>query len=221
MIGCRLCKATLAVLALVAVAWLLEHGGWLPDKEWIDTQVRGQGMSGELLFIAAGALFASLGLPRQFVAFLGGYGFGFLSGTLLALVAAVLGCVASFYYGRVIGRCLLRRPPPARVRRIAAFIQRHTFSTTLVVRLLPAGSNLLVNLAAGISGVRGTPFFAGSALGYLPQMAIFALIGSGIAVEPGLRIGFGLLLFVLSGILGLNLYRKYRAARDLPDLATA
>ena len=219
--GCRLCKGLLLVLGLVAATWWLKHGGWLPDRAWIDTQVRGQGVAGELLFIAAGALFASVGLPRQFVAFLGGYGFGFLSGTLLALTAAVLGCVASFYYGRLIGRCLLRREPPARLKQIATFIHEHTFTTTLLIRLLPAGSNLLVNLAAGVSRVRGTPFFTGSALGYIPQMAIFALIGSGISVDPAFRIGFGLLLFVLSGALGLNLYRKYRAGRGLPDLAAA
>lgn len=208
----RLVKGLLLIALLAGAGWLLQSGafGLLPDKAWVDAEVRNQGAAGELLFIVMAALFASIGLPRQVVAFLGGYAFGFVSGTLLAMLAVLLACIMSFTYGRVARQFVGVSGVPERFRRIAGFVYEHTFTTTLVIRLLPAGSNLLLNLAAGVGGVRALPFFTGSAVGYVPQMLIFALIGSGVSVDPGLRIGIGVALFVISGLLGMQLYRRYR-----------
>jgi len=207
----------LLIAFLAGVGWLLQSGafGLLPDKAWVDAEVRNQGMAGQLLFISFAALFASVGLPRQVVAFLGGYAFGFAGGAVLALLAVLLACVMSFTYGRIARQVVGVSGVPERFRRIAAFVYEHTFTTTLVIRLLPAGSNLLLNLAAGLGGVRALPFFAGSAVGYVPQTLIFALIGSGISVDPGLRIGIGVALFVVSGVLGMQLYRRYQGHRPV------
>ena len=58
--------------------------------------------------------------------------------------------------------------------------------------------------------IGAAPFFAGSALGYIPQTVVFALLGSGINLEPELRIGASVVLFALSAVLGVHLYRRYR-----------
>jgi uncharacterized membrane protein YdjX (TVP38/TMEM64 family) len=87
----------------------------------------------------------------------------------------------------------------------------------LLIRLLPAGSNLVISLTAGVSSVGPWPFFLGSAIGYLPQTMVFALAGSGIALDPVLRIGLSVMLFIVSGILGVYLYRKYRHGKTLGD----
>ena len=205
-------KGLLLVALLVAAGWLLQSGafGVFPDRAWVDSEIRQQGMNGRLWFIGMAALFASLGLPRQVVAFLGGYAFGFVGGTLLGILAVLLACMMSFGYGRMARRFFGVTGVPERFRRLAAFVDGHTFSTTLMIRLLPAGSNLLLNLAAGLGGIRALPFFAGSALGYVPQMLIFALLGSGVAIDPTVRIGFGVMLFLVSGMLGVQLYQRYR-----------
>jgi uncharacterized membrane protein YdjX (TVP38/TMEM64 family) len=83
------------------------------------------------------------------------------------------------------------------------------------LRLLPVGSNLATNLAAGVSGVRALPFIAGSGLGFIPQTVIFALLGSGIHLDPGLRISTGIVLFLFSGMLGVTLFRRYRESLAL------
>ena len=205
----------LALIALLlAVAWAFNAGwfGLLPDRDWIDRVVRGQGGAGVAAFVALGGLFTALGLPRQVLAFLGGYGFGWLAGAGLATLGALAGCMLGFAGARLAFAGLRARTLPPRLARARDFIDDNTFLSTLMVRLLPAGSNLLVNLAAGAGGIRAAPFFAGSLLGYVPQMLIFALIGSGVRVDPGARIAAGTLLFLLSGILGLYLYRRYRGA---------
>ncbi len=212
-------RGIILIVSLIALGYALKVGGLgsAIDESWIDTQIRGRGITGEVLFVVIGFLFTGVGLPRQIICFLGGYAFGFGLGTALGLLATTLGCIAAFGYARVLGRDFVASRFPRRVRKIDDFLHDNPLTMTLLIRLLPVGSNLVTNLAAGVSGVRGAPFIAGSALGYLPQTIIFALIGSGIALEPGLRIGVSVLLFVVSGAMGVYLYRTYRHGKSFDD----
>jgi uncharacterized membrane protein YdjX (TVP38/TMEM64 family) len=114
----------------------------------------------------------------------------------------------------MLGRDFVVSRFPGRVKRIDDFLRDNPLSMTLLIRLLPLGSNLVTNLAAGVSSVSAVPFFQGSAIGYLPQTLIFALVGSGISVDPELRIAISVILFVISGILGVSLYRKNRHGKS-------
>ncbi|MCP5367551.1 MAG: TVP38/TMEM64 family protein [Hyphomicrobiales bacterium] len=183
------------------------------NRDWIDANVRGQGFAGEALFVLAGAAFTALGLPRQIVSFLAGYAFGFAEGTAWALLATTLGCVTTFQVARLAGRGAVAARFPDRLRRADDFLRRNPFAATLLIRLLPVGSNFATNLAGGVSSIPLLPFVAGSALGFIPQTAVFALVGSGVEVDPVLRIGVGAVLFVASAALGVQLYRSHRRRR--------
>ena len=177
---------------------------------------RGHGVSGALLFLLMGCVFTAIGLPRQVVAFLGGYAFNVGLGTLLGALAALLGCMLGFAYARLFGKGLLRARLGARAGRFDRFIHDNPFSMTMLIRLLPVGSNLLTNLAAGMSSIRPLPFFGGTLLGYLPQTLVFALVGSGVHIDPLLKIGLAVALFLVSMALGVYLYRNRRGtARDV------
>jgi uncharacterized membrane protein YdjX (TVP38/TMEM64 family) len=218
--GIRLVLRSAALfLSLVAIGVALHVSGLASvlDEKWIDTVVRGQGLRGEALFVAMGALFISVGLPRQLVAFLAGYAFGLALGSALALLAAIGGCIAAFTYARLLGRDLVAARFPARVRKIDDFLAENPLAMTLLIRFLPFGSNLVTNLAAGVSRVPPVPFVAGSALGYVPQTVVFALVGSGIAVDPAFRFGLGAVLFAASGALGVYLYRRHHGTKTLGD----
>jgi uncharacterized membrane protein YdjX (TVP38/TMEM64 family) len=175
-------RGLVVIVVLVLVSYLL---GDVLDQAWIDTHVRERGVPGGLLFVVAGWLLASAGLSRQVIAFLSGYGFGFLPGVLLAMLAVV------------------------------AVIDENTFTMAVVIRLLPLGSNWMVNIAAGASGVRSVPFFLGSALGYIPQMLIFALVGSGTRVDQFWQVAIAMAMLVVAVVLGVWLYRKYRHGKAL------
>ena len=207
------------ICSLAACGLVLEAMGLSTalDRAWIDSEVRGRGLAGETLFVGAAALFVAVGLPRQIVSFLGGYAFGFVAGTGLALAASSAGCVATFSYSRLLGRDLVAARSPVRIMKLDEFLGHNPFSMTLLIRLLPVGSNLFTNLAAGVSSVNPMPFLVGSALGYLPQTAVFALVGSGINLDPAVRITLGVALFVVSGMLGVSLYRKYRHGKTLDE----
>jgi uncharacterized membrane protein YdjX (TVP38/TMEM64 family) len=204
---------------LAGVGYVLDSGlaQDMLSESWIDAQVRGKGMPGELLFVAVGGIATALAVPRHVVSFLGGYAFGLGPGTVLALVATELGCVLAFYYARVIGRPLVARRLGARVKRIEDFLAANPFAMTLLIRLLPVGNNLATNLAAGVARVPARPFLLGSFVGYLPQTFVFTLAGSGVEVGGGLRLALAVLFFVVSGAIGIWLYRKYRHGKSLGE----
>jgi len=204
-------------LVLLGIVFKATSLGTFFTEQWIDDVVRDQGIEGDLIFLAVGALLTAVGLPRQLVAFLGGYGFGFVWGTALATAAAASGCVIAFFYARLFGRDLIQHRFPNRIKRIDDFLRENPFTMTLLIRFLPLGSNLATNLAAGVSGVHAAPFVAGSAIGYLPQMIVFALVGSGITLDPAFRVSVSAALFVASGAIGVHLYRKHRHGKSFDD----
>ena len=205
--------------SLVAVGVILKTTGLGAafDKSWIDAQVKDQGVSGKTLFVAAAGVLTAVGLPRQIVAFFAGYAFGLIPGILLSVLAATIGCATTFYYARFLGRDLVQARFLNRARKIDDFLSENPFTMTLLIRFLPVGSNLVVNLAAGVSSVGAVSFIGASSVGYIPQMIVFSLVGTGITVDPVLRIGCGVALFAVSGAFGIHLYRKYRHGKTFND----
>ncbi len=168
------------------------------------------------IFVAAGALFCSIGVPRQVIAYAGGFAFGIGWGIGLAVLAALIGCAIDFSWARLVARGWARRVITRRLggrgARTDRFLAANPFLATLMLRLLPVGNNLVLNLLAGVSSIAAVPFLAASALGYLPQSLIFALIGSGARVERPTQIGVGIALFLVSGGAGLILMRRLASA---------
>ncbi|MBN06225.1 MAG: SNARE associated Golgi protein [Rhodospirillaceae bacterium] len=205
------------IILLSVLGFSVQSGGLggVFNQDWVDDNVRGAGIKGNLIFVFGAGLVIALGLPRQIISFLGGYAFGLLLGTGLALVATSLGCVISFTFARFMGRELVSARFPTRLKKANGFLRYNSFAMALLIRLLPLGSNLVTNLVAGVSSASALGFLAGSVLGYIPQTIIFALLGSGINLDPAFRITSSVLLFVLSAALGVYLYRRYRQGQEL------
>lgn len=213
-------KSSLILLAFCALFGLLVSQIPFDDvlnTNWVDVHVRNSGINGMLMYLSMGVVATLFGAPRQLVAFLGGYAFGFIDGVLLATVATSLSCVISFTFARKLGRPLVQRRFSKRIQRVNTFLKHDPLTKTIVIRLLPVGNNLITNLVAGVTHVRALPFILGSFIGYLPQMAIFALMGKGIVVLSVWKIILSTLLFVVSAVLSLRLYKQYKAARILDD----
>ena len=178
----------------------------------LDARVAAAGENGPLGFMAVGALACAAGMPRQVVAYAGGLAFGFWPGAVLALVAEMLGCVADFYWARLAARGWamrwLRSRAGGRLDRLDRFLCARAFTATLTLRLLPVGSNVVLNLLAGVSGVAAGPFLLASLLGYVPQTAVFALLGSGVRVSEWVTVALGMAGFAASTLLGVLLLRR-------------
>ncbi len=167
------------------------------------------GWGGAALLIGAGGVMTALGVPRQGLAMAGGYAFGALAGGAIALLGQMLGCVLDYTaaHGLAAGLAarVLARPSAQRVH---ALLARHPFTATLTLRLLPLGSNVVMNLLAGAARLNPAAFFAATLLGYLPQTVVFALLGSGTQVGKSVQLAVGAGLFVCASGLGVVLYRR-------------
>lgn len=195
------------LIALAAALPLVSNG--VAQTELTNTLAQG-GLRGQSLFLLLATFLTAIGLPRQIPAFAAGYAFGPVYGTAIALVSQVLACSLDFIWARAIGQSFIRRRFGSRLARIDATLSAHPFVTTLTLRLMPVGNNLILNLLAGLTSVRLLPFLAASAIGFVPQTVVFALFGKGSAPSHAhlLLIGGG--MFAISALLGILLFRRAR-----------
>lgn len=215
--------AMLAVFGgLILLARNLGLEQHLTDRQWILAQVQGNGIAGVLFFLGVTGLATSLGVPRQLTAFLGGYAFGWFWGTLLATLGTALGCALDFSVARYLGRDFVLARFGKRAAKLDAFLRTGPVRTSLAIRLLPVGHNLLTSIAAGVTSIPARYFILGSALGYLPQSLVFAIFGAGLGAESTLgrvlSIGVSVTLLAASAWLGMSVYRAYkREGMDLEE----
>ena len=198
-------RPALLVAALVGAGLALRRLG-------LDGAVARAGEAGPLAFAGLGTLACAIGVPRQAVAYAGGLAFGFWPGGALALVAEILGCACDFFAVRLLGRRWAERwlqgRAEGRLGRLDRFLAARAFTATLTLRLLPVGSNIALNLLAGVTGVAAGPFLLASLIGYVPQTAVFALLGGGVRVSQGAQVALAAALFAVSIALGVLLLRR-------------
>lgn len=199
------------LLGLLAIALTLGHAPQF-DSRLMNRLAQGDGLDGVALYLGLGATLCTIGLPRQTTAFAAGYAlaprFGLGAAVLLSLGTQLAGCVANFVWARWIGGAWVRRRLPPKLRRIDIRLSGQPFRATLMLRLLPLGNNIALNLIGGVSTVRLAPFLAASAIGYLPQTLIFALLGRGSHVGGWAGFGVAGALFAVSGLLGMQLITR-------------
>lgn len=181
------------------------------DQNWVDSSIKQQGHSGLLYFVTVIALATSIGLPRQVAAFAAGYAFGIWQGTLVATFSAAIGCSITFYTARFIARPFVLKRFSDKVEIFNNFLQKDTFQKTFIIRLIPAGNNFLLNLCSGVGDISAKKYISASYFGFFPQMAIFALAGSGIQMMSYWQIGASGLLCLVAMGLSYRLYGKYKA----------
>ena len=163
-----------------------------------------------LLFIFL-ALATSIGLPRQIAALVAGINLGAFIGMIIATLAATLGCLITFSVARHLLSDKITDKYPNKLEKLSAFLGEQTFLKAIIIRILPLGSNFLTNIIAGVSKVSMPAYVSGSFVGFIPQMMIFSLAGSGIRLGAQNEIIASVTLFVIALLLTAYLVRKYKA----------
>lgn len=172
--------------------WLKQWGDW----SWI-------------AFLVVGTGVVSIGFPRILLAAIAGALFPLGWGIVLAQIAMTLAAAPGYYYTRFTGRQMAVRRMGNRLQKFDGLIKTHGFVVFLLIRLCPIGNAFLTNCIAGVSGVGFGDFIGATFLGYLPETAIFALLGGGL-VGGSVKMWTGVTLLVLFS-LGFALFFKKSA----------
>lgn len=213
----------LFVGSLLLLIWVALQQHWLDflaDGHQLASFLHRHNAAGLWLVLGAGSLFTAMGGPRQLLAFALGYALDASQGVLFSTLATLVGAGLCFLLARTLLRPILTKRLGLQFSRFEQLFAQKTTSKILLVRLFPVGSNLLTNLAAGAAGIRFWPFIVGSGLGYLPQMLVFALAGSGVGNTSQLQFAISAGLLVISSLLGGYLYHQQRhqsLAHSLPS----
>lgn len=125
-------------------------------------------------------LLAFLGAP-QFVLIAATVAvFGASEGIILSWIATMISAIVGYIIGRTGGAALVQKLLSGRGAKILNFIGKNGFLTSLIIRQVPSGPFILVNLALGASNVRASWFIAGTGLGILPKILLVAFGAHGI-----------------------------------------
>jgi len=131
-------------------------------------------------FILVYAGLAALSVPGAMLMTLaGGFLFGPLLGALYALTGATLGACVMFLAARAGLQGLIGRTGP-RGQRLEAGFREDAFCYLLSLRLVPVFPFWLVNLVAGLAGMRLSTYVAATFLGMIPGAFVYASLGSGV-----------------------------------------
>lgn len=163
------------------------------------------------IFIAAYACLVAISFPGAWaLTVIGGLLFGTLFGGSLAVVGATIGATAIFLAAKTAFADTLKQKAGPRIARLREGFEANAASYLLTLRLVPVFPFFLINIAAGIFGMRIVPYVLATALGIIPGTFVYASVGAGAGaiVEQGGEIAVGGLLLqpkVILPILGLVL----------------
>ena len=176
------------LLLVVLVVFVLGKTGYLPGLEGMMARIGGLAGSPWGLPAAIGLFCAAafIGTP-QFILFGAALvAFGPWLGMAYAWVATLCSGALTFWVGRIGGEAVFNRFAGERAQKLSGFLGRNTFKASLLVRLVPTGPFVLVNMAFGMSKARFLAFLGGLAIGAVPKLVLVALAMHGlIAAEQG------------------------------------
>lgn len=166
-------------------------------------------LAAALLFVGVYAGLVAISFPGAWVlTVIGGLLFGTLIGGGLAVVGATAGATVIFLAAKTAFAETLKAKAGPRLQKLQAGFEANAASYLLTLRLVPAFPFFLINIAAGVFGMRLAPYVLATGFGIIPGALVYASVGAGAGsiVAAGGRIDAGGLLLkpeILLPILGL------------------
>jgi uncharacterized membrane protein YdjX (TVP38/TMEM64 family) len=160
-------------------------------------QFAGGRINAAILFVLAGSVAISMGVPRILVAVFAGAVYGAVTGSVLALCAALIGASVLHQFGRFALRNLMNRWLSGKFEVWRNRFRQNDFWWVLYGRLFPFANSTVLSLLCGSCEVPFRPYLLASFLGFIPLTVVFALFGSGGAKAHTGQIALGMCLMLL------------------------
>lgn len=205
----------LTLICVVATGLALRGLGAI-DPVMLQRWVSAAGVWAPIAYILLYVIATLLVLPSTALNLTGGAVFGPWLGTLWTSVAALVAAIAAFAFTRTIGRHWVAKRLKGRWQAMDVEIQKSGLFYLFAIRLVPIMPYGLVNFAAGLTSVSFRDYALGTALGTVPSVLPFVLLGStGLqAMNTGNVLPL-LGALGLTGVLvaGSTWYRRHRMSR--------
>lgn len=179
----RLRLAVFLVLLAVAAWWGLQHGLGTPSR-WRDQWTGRSEAVAVPAFIALYAAATVALLPAGALSLAAGALFGPVIGVGAVWVGAMAGATAAFGLGRLLSGSMTRSFGGPRLARLNTYLDRRGLAAVLLVRLVPLFPFGWVNFAAALTTLTWRSYVVGTALGMLPGVLVYVVLGAG-ATRPG------------------------------------
>jgi len=212
-------RVVLLVAFFSAVALLLERQDIrkvLFDLDAIRSELEGGGdasgyvFSGLIFTLGGGGLIA-LGLPRLLASTVGGFIYGAFIGSILSLLASLIGASALHLAGKFILAAVVERRLGDKAKLWKDRFQENAFWWVLYGTLFPFSNTTMMSLICGSCKVPFIPFLLASLIGFVPLAVVFATYGSGGAKGNIWQIALATMLLVFSIFLRNFLKRRFPA----------
>lgn len=213
----------LGLLALIIAVFAAGKAGILPDASrvtsWMET-LSGSPW-GVVAVVAVFCVAAFVGVPQFALIAAAIAVFGPWYGAGYSWVANMVSGALTFWIGRAAGEQAFRRYAGASAQRLSRFVGRNALVTSAVVRNVPTGPFLLVNMAFGVSNAKFRDYWIGMGLGIIPKIALVAFAGRSLLAALQGNLGIAIIAGVAAVLTyaGAFVYFRRRAARARQNLA--
>jgi len=168
---------------------------WSPLNEWLDIEhllaaadyVR-QSHLAALLVLAIFVLGSCLMFPVTLLILATALTYGPVLGFVLALAGSLLGGIASYGLGHLLGRDVVRRLAGRNLNRLSRKLARRGWLAIAIVRVLPIAPYTIVNMVAGSTHISARDFLIGTAIGMGPGIMAIMIFEGGfekVVRDPG------------------------------------
>jgi uncharacterized membrane protein YdjX (TVP38/TMEM64 family) len=207
----------LALLVLVLALFAAGRAGYLPDAAEATGLLEAVSESpwGLAALIAVFCVSAFIGVPQFALIAAAVAVFGPWYGGAYAWVANLVSGAVTFWIGRAAGEEAFRRYAGKRVQQLSRVVGRNALAASAIVRNVPAGPFLLVNMAFGVSEAKFRDYWIGMAIGIIPKIALVAFAGKSIvaALQGNLMLALGAAAGAVAVYVAAFLYFRQRTAK--------
>ncbi|MBD2499032.1 TVP38/TMEM64 family protein [Anabaena azotica] len=165
---------TVCLIATAVTGYLL--GGINPAL--IQSWLKAAGIWAPITYVAIYVIATILILPSTALNLTGGAIFGVWMGTFWTSVAAIIAAIAAFIFARTVGREIVAQKLAGRWQAIDAEVRQGAIFYMFAIRLMPILPYGLVNFAAGLTSISFKDYLIGTALGTVPGILPFVMLGS-------------------------------------------
>ena len=165
---------------------------------------------------------AFVGLPQFGLIGAAVVAFGPVNGALYSWIATMVSGSVTFWLGRFSGEAAVARFSGRRASRFTDFVSRNAFAASLIVRNVPSGPFLIVNMAFGAVRANYFAFLGGMAIGSIPKILLVTFAGqslmSAISGSPLIAPAAALLAAVIFGALWLYVRHRQKSGKIISPM---